>query len=140
MLINVYGADPGKMDVIAHGIPDVPLASARAAKERLGFTDRKVILTFGLMSPNKGIETMIEAMPEIVRRTPDVLYVVMGATHPALLAREGERYRDTLTARVRELGLDDHRSEEHTSELQSLMRISYAGFCLKTKKQYKNHI
>src|SRR3546814_18042160 len=60
------------------------------------------------MSPNKGIETMIEAMPEIVRRTPDVLYVVMGATHPALLAREGERYRDTLTARVRELGLDDH--------------------------------
>ncbi|AMG74876.1 glycosyltransferase family 4 protein [Sphingopyxis granuli] len=108
MLINVYGADPGKIDVIAHGIPDVPLASARAAKERLGFTDRKVILTFGLMSPNKGIETMIEAMPEIVRRTPDVLYVVMGATHPALLAREGERYRDTLTARVRELGLDDH--------------------------------
>src|SRR3546814_10417134 len=61
MLINVYGADPGKIDVIAHGIPDVPLASARAAKERLGFTDRKVILTFGLMSPNKGIETMIEA-------------------------------------------------------------------------------
>src|SRR3546814_6318004 len=92
MLINVYGADPGKIDVIAHGIPDVPLASARAAKERLGFTDRKVILTFGLMSPNKGIETMIEAMPEIVRR-----------------------------------------SEEHTSELQSLMRISYAVFCL-TKK------
>ncbi len=108
ILIEIYGADPGKIDIIAHGIPDVPLASTRAAKERLGFTDRKVILTFGLISPNKGIETMIEAMPEIVRRTPDALYVVMGATHPVLQAEAGEQYRDTLTAQVHELGLDDH--------------------------------
>lgn len=108
MLIDVYGADPERIDVIAHGIPDVPLASTRAAKERLGFTDRKVILTFGLMSPNKGIETMIDAMPEIVRCAPDALYVVMGATHPILQAEEGEQYRDTLMARVRALGLDDH--------------------------------
>src|SRR3546814_12648904 len=91
MLIHVHCADPGKIEVIANGFPYVPLASARAAKERLGFSDRKVILTFGLMSPNKGIETMIEAMPEIVRRTPDVLYVVMGATHTALLAREDRK-------------------------------------------------
>src|SRR3546814_15205214 len=68
MLINVYGADPGKIDVIAHGIPAVPLASARAANARLGFTDRTLILTFGLLSPNQGIETMIEAMPEISRQ------------------------------------------------------------------------
>jgi len=108
MLIDVYGADPERIDVIAHGIPDVPLASTRAAKERLGFTDRKVILTFGLMSPNKGIETMIDAMPEIVRCAPDALYVVMGATHPILQAEEGEQYRNTLMARVRALGLDDH--------------------------------
>src|SRR3546814_11425659 len=95
MLINVYGADPGKIDVIAHGIPDVPLASARAAKERLGFTDRKVILTFGLMSPNKGIEKMNEAMTEMVRRKPDVPSVVMGATPPAFLdtGRESGRER-----------------------------------------------
>src|SRR3546814_16637935 len=106
MLINVYGADPGKIDVIAHGIPDVPLASARAAKERLGFTDRKVILTFGLMSPNKGIETRIDAMPEIVRCAPDALYVVMGATHPLLQAEDGEQYRDPLIARVRDLRSD----------------------------------
>lgn len=108
MLIDVYGADPERIDVIAHGIPDVPLASTRAAKKRLGFTDRKVILTFGLMSPNKGIETMIDAMPEIVRCAPDALYVVMGATHPILQAEEGEQYRNTLMARVRALGLDDH--------------------------------
>ena len=108
MLIDVYGADPERIDVIAHGIPDVPLASTRAAKKRLGFTDRKVILTFGLMSPNKGIETMIDAMPEIVRCAPDALYVVMGATHPILQAEEGEQYRNPLMARVRALGLDDH--------------------------------
>ncbi|GGC04804.1 glycosyl transferase [Novosphingobium endophyticum] len=108
ILIETYGADPDRIDIIGHGIPDVPLASSRDAKERLGFAGRRVILTFGLISPNKGIETIIEAMPEIVKRSPDVAYVVMGATHPVLHAEEGERYRDSLTDRVRELGLDDH--------------------------------
>src|SRR3546814_7926288 len=89
-----------------------------------GFEGRKVLLTIGLLSPNKGIETVIEALPAIVARHPDVLYVVLGASHPHLVAQDGERYREWLEAR----------SEEHTSELQSLMRISYAVFCLKTKK------
>ncbi|SFG01680.1 Glycosyltransferase involved in cell wall bisynthesis [Novosphingobium sp. CF614] len=108
ILIETYGANPDRIDVIGHGIPDVPLTSSRDAKERLGFAGRKVILTFGLISPNKGIETIIEAMPEIVKRSPDIVYVVMGATHPILRAEEGERYRDSLVDRVRELGLDDH--------------------------------
>lgn len=108
ILIETYGADPNRIDVIGHGIPDVPLASSREAKERLGFAGRRVILTFGLISPNKGIETIIEAMPEIVKRSPDIVYVVMGATHPILRAEEGERYRDSLMDRVRDLGLDDH--------------------------------
>jgi glycosyltransferase involved in cell wall biosynthesis len=108
ILIETYGADPDRIDVIGHGIPDVPLVSSREAKERLGFAGRRVILTFGLISPNKGIETIIEAMPEIVKRFPDIVYAVMGATHPILQAEEGERYRDSLVDRVRELGLDDH--------------------------------
>lgn len=108
MLIETYGADPARIDIIGHGIPDVPLVSSREAKERLGFAGRRVILTFGLISPNKGIETIIEAMPEIVKRFPDIVYVVMGATHPILRAEDGERYRNGLVARVRELGLDDH--------------------------------
>src|SRR3546814_8306855 len=91
---------------------------------------------------------MIAALPELVERHPDLTYVILGATHPHLIAREGEAYREELEARVRELGLGEHvcfvndyvdaptlRSEEHTSELQSLMRISYAVFCLKKKKQ-----
>ena len=108
ILIETYGADPDRIDIIGHGIPDVPLVSSRDAKERLGFAGRRVILTFGLISPNKGSETIVEAMPEIVKRSPDVVYVVMGATHPILHAEEGERYRDSLVDRVHELGLDDH--------------------------------
>src|SRR3546814_9597507 len=81
-------------------------------KARFGFAGRKVLLTFGLLSPNKGIETVIEALPAVVERHPDVLYVLLGATHPHLVANEGETYRDRLAARAAE------RAEAHTSELQ----------------------
>ncbi len=108
ILTETYGADPKKIDVIAHGIPDVPFAASHEAKERLGHGGRNVILTFGLISPNKGIETMIEAMPAIVAQTPDAVYIVMGATHPQLLREAGESYRQSLVERVRELGLEDH--------------------------------
>lgn len=108
ILIDCYGATPDKILVIPHGIPDVPLVLPQSAKEALGFADRRVILTFGLISPNKGIETMIEAMPAVLAQAPDAVYVVMGATHPVLLREEGETYRDSLIARVQELGLDGH--------------------------------
>lgn len=106
ILIDTYGADPDKIVVIAHGIPDMPLVTPDRAKAALGFDGRDVILTFGLLSPNKGIETMIAAMPAILAQVPDAVYVVMGATHPALLRAAGEAYRETLVARVHELGLD----------------------------------
>lgn len=108
ILIDTYGADPARIVVIAHGIPDVPLLNPRHAKQKLGYADRQVILTFGLISPNKGIEVMIEAMPVVLAAAPDAVYVVMGATHPALLRREGEAYRESLVARVHALGLDGH--------------------------------
>lgn len=108
VLIDCYGADPEKILVIPHGIPDVPLVIPQGAKERLGFAGRRVILTFGLISPNKGIETMIEAMPVVLEQAPDTIYVVMGATHPVLLRETGETYRDSLISRVHELNLDGH--------------------------------
>lgn len=108
ILIETYGADPARISVIPHGIPDTPLVSPEAAKARLGYSDRQMILTFGLISRNKGIEMMIEAMPAIIAAVPQATYVIMGATHPHLLRDAGEAYRDSLIARVRELGLENH--------------------------------
>lgn len=108
ILIETYGADPERIMVIPHGIPDVAFEPADAARQRLGFAGRRVILTFGLISPNKGIEVMIEAMPAIIAEAPDAVYVVMGATHPHLLRSAGEAYRESLMERVRKLGIEDH--------------------------------
>ena len=108
ILLRTYRAPAAKIEVIPHGIPDVPLAPAHVAKEKLGFAGREIILTFGLISPNKGIETMIEAMPAIIEKAANAVYVVMGATHPKLLSEAGEAYRETLIARVHALGLEDH--------------------------------
>ncbi len=97
-----------RSEVIAHGIPDVAFVGPEAAKARLGFAGRSVILTFGLLSPNKGIEVMIDAMPSILKHRPDAVYVVLGATHPNLVREKGEAYRESLMARVRELSVEDH--------------------------------
>src|SRR3546814_5275619 len=99
ILVETDGADSKKIDVIPHGIPDAPFVDSLGAKQKLGFLGRNVILTFGLISPNKGIEKMIEAMPAIIARSPDALYVVMGATHPQLLREAGEAYREGLIDR-----------------------------------------
>jgi len=106
LLRSVYGVSPGKIAVIPHGIPDVPFLETQAAKGKFGFSDKMVILTFGLLSPNKGIEVMIEAMPSILARCPNAVYVVLGATHPNLVLRDGEAYRKKLMARTRALGVD----------------------------------
>jgi glycosyltransferase involved in cell wall biosynthesis len=108
LLRSVYHVPDDKIEVIAHGIPDVAFVRPDAAKAMLGFGGRSVILTFGLLSPNKGIEVMIDAMPSILKRRADAVYVVLGATHPNLVRDEGEAYRESLTARVRELGVEDH--------------------------------
>lgn len=101
----VYGVPDRKIAVIPHGVPDRPFASPALAKPDFGLAGRKVLLTFGLLSPNKGIETMIEAMPAILAAHPDVEYVVAGATHPHLVAHEGERYRDGLKDLAERLGV-----------------------------------
>ncbi len=108
LLHDVYLVPDDKIEVIPHGIPDVAFVEPDAAKARLGFEQKSVILTFGLLSPNKGIDVMIDAMPAILRRCENAVYVVLGATHPNLVRNEGEAYREGLMARVRELGIDDH--------------------------------
>jgi glycosyltransferase involved in cell wall biosynthesis len=108
LLRSVYQVPDDKIEVIAHGIPDVAFVGPDAAKDKLGFSGKSVILTFGLLSPNKGIEVVIDAMPYILKRRADVVYVVLGATHPNLVRDQGEAYRESLMARVRELGVEDH--------------------------------
>jgi glycosyltransferase involved in cell wall biosynthesis len=108
LLRSVYQVPEDKIEVIAHGIPDVAFVEPDAAKAKLGFGGKSVILTFGLLSPNKGIEVMIDAMPSILKRRADAVYVVLGATHPNLVREQGEAYRKSLAARVRELGVEDH--------------------------------
>src|SRR5690348_7798049 len=108
LLRSVYRVPDEKIEVIAHGIPDFPFVESDKAKARLGFRGRSVILTFGLLSPSKGIEVMIDAMPSILQRRADAVYVVLGATHPNLVRDQGEAYRNRLMRRVRELGVEDH--------------------------------
>jgi glycosyltransferase involved in cell wall biosynthesis len=107
LLRSVYGVPAEKIEVIPHGIPDFPFVEPDAAKARLGFDNKPIILTFGLLSPNKGIEVMIDAMPSILKRRPDAVYIVLGATHPNLVRREGEAYRESLVARARALGVEE---------------------------------
>ncbi len=108
ILIETYGADPNQVITIPHGIPDRPFTPTAPMKAKLGLDQRDVILTFGLLSPGKGIETMIAAMPEIVARNPNALYLLLGATHPHSLARHGEAYRESLLALADDLGVADH--------------------------------
>ena len=97
-----------RIEIIPHGIPDFPFVESHHAKAKFGFGGKTIILTFGLLSPNKGIEVMLDAMPAIIRSCPNIVYVILGATHPHLVQQQGETYRDGLTARVRELGIEDH--------------------------------
>ena len=108
LLATTYQVPADKIALIPHGIPDMPFQEPDLAKAKLGFADRSVILTFGLLSPNKGIEVVIDAMPNILRSCPDAVYVVLGATHPNLVRQEGEAYRESLQARAEARGLGDH--------------------------------
>ena len=108
MMEEIYGASPERIDVIPHGIPDMPFVDPNFYKDQFGIEGRKVLLTFGLLAPNKGIEYMLHALPEIVREFPEVVYVVLGATHPAVQRGEGETYRLKLERLVASLGLTKH--------------------------------
>ncbi|MCU1347754.1 MAG: pimA 3, partial [Acidobacteria bacterium] len=103
LLAAVHGVSPGKIDVIPHGIPNVPFSGT---KDRLGVEGRPLVLTFGLLSPDKGIEHVIDALPAIRAHYPDVVYIVLGATHPHIIERHGETYRLMLEDRAKRLGVD----------------------------------
>lgn len=108
ILCDVYAADEASIEIIPHGIPDMPRIKPEGMKERLGLDGNMVMLTFGLLGPGKGIEHAIRAMPDIVKRHPDVVYLILGATHPHLLEREGETYRSGLEHLARDLGVSKH--------------------------------
>lgn len=108
ILREVYGVPETKVDLIPHGIPDVPFRDPAPFKAQFGVEGRPVLLTFGLLSPGKGIEVAIAALPRIREQHPDVVYLVLGATHPHLVAREGERYRLGLERLAEELGVREH--------------------------------
>ncbi len=103
ILRDVHGVPAQKIDMIPHGIPNVPFSGS---KDRLGVEGRPLILTFGLLSPDKGIEYVIDALPTILSHYPDAVYIVLGATHPHIIERHGESYRLMLEERAKRLGVD----------------------------------
>lgn len=107
-LIAHYDADPDVIAVIPHGAPDRPMGRQERFKAQFGVAGRKVLMTFGLLGPGKGLESVVEALPAIVARHPDVVYRIVGATHPNLVAKEGEAYRERLIDRAEALGVADH--------------------------------
>ena len=108
LLRDVYGVPAGKIDLIPHGVPDLPFTDPNYFKDLFGTPGKPVLLTFGLLSPNKGIENVIRALPRILEEHGDVVYIVSGATHPHIRRREGEKYRDSLQALADELGVSSH--------------------------------
>ncbi len=107
-LTDIYGIPREKVALIEHGVPDYPGLSHEKTKEEYGFKDRKVLLTFGLLSRNKGIETVINALPGVVKKHPDILYIILGKTHPAVLKHSGEEYRNYLGLLAKNLGVQDN--------------------------------
>jgi len=106
VLQNVFGISAAKIDLIPHGIPDMPFVEPDEYKDALSLGGKLVLLTFGLLSPNKGFESVIRALPHILAKHSNVVYLIAGATHPHVRAREGDRYRDQLQALARELGVE----------------------------------
>ncbi|MGB8951684.1 MAG: glycosyltransferase family 4 protein [Candidatus Aminicenantales bacterium] len=107
-LQEIYAVPAGRIDLIHHGIPDMPFVDPNYYKDLFGVDGRRVILTFGLLSPNKGIEFMINALPDIIRRFPDVVYLVLGVTHPNVKREKGEEYRLGLQRLARDIGVADN--------------------------------
>jgi glycosyltransferase involved in cell wall biosynthesis len=108
LLRDVYAVPAGKIDIIPHGVPDLPFMDPNFFKDKFDAGGKSVLLTFGLLSPNKGIEYVIKALPAILDRHPNVLYIVSGVTHPHVRRNEGEAYREYLRALAEELGVSDH--------------------------------
>jgi len=123
-LCEIYQAPEAKIDLIPHGIPDLPFADPNYFKDEFGVAGKQVLLTFGLISPNKGIEHALRALPDIIGEFPNVVYIVLGQTHPNLLRHEGEAYRLSLDRLAKELGVQKHVVFfNRFVELEELMRF-----------------
>ena len=107
-LRDVYAVPEEKIAFIHHGIPDMPFIDPNFYKDKFGVEGKKVLLTFGLLSPNKGIENVLQALPSVIKEHPDVTYILLGATHPHIIKEHGEEYRIKLQQLVRELNLNDN--------------------------------
>ncbi|HEX8325149.1 MAG TPA: glycosyltransferase family 4 protein, partial [Tepidisphaeraceae bacterium] len=104
----VWGVPREKIAYIPHGIPNVPFVDPHYYSDEFNTVGRRVLLTFGLLGPGKGIETALRALPAVIAKHPDVLYIILGATHPHVLRHEGNRYRESLEKLIAELGLQNH--------------------------------
>jgi glycosyltransferase involved in cell wall biosynthesis len=107
-LEDIYGVPKEKIAFIHHGIPDMPFIDPNFYKDKFGVEGKKVLLTFGLLSPNKGIENVLQALPAITKEHPDVTYIILGATHPHIIKVHGEEYRISLQQLVRKLNISGH--------------------------------
>ena len=105
-LQEIFKVPGSKIDMVPHGVPDLPFLDPSFYKDRFGVEGKAVLLTFGLLSPNKGIENVIEALPQILSRHKHVVYMVAGATHPHIFRREGDRYRESLQALAKKIGVE----------------------------------
>ena len=105
-LQEIFKVPGGKIDMVPHGVPDLPFLDPNFYKDRFGVEGKAVLLTFGLLSPNKGIENVIRALPQILSKHKNVAYIVAGATHPHILRREGDKYRASLQALAKEIGVE----------------------------------
>ena len=105
-LQEIFKVPGSKIDMVPHGVPDLPFLDPNFYKDRFGVEGKAVLLTFGLLSPNKGVENVIQALPQILSKHKNVVYIVAGATHPHILRREGDKYRAYLQALAKEVGVE----------------------------------
>ncbi|HEY0245976.1 MAG TPA: glycosyltransferase family 4 protein [Mucilaginibacter sp.] len=109
-LTTIYDIPAEKIQIIEHGVPDVEAPEVNPVKSLTSFKNKKVLLTFGLISRNKGLETVVRALPKIVEQHPDVMYVILGNTHPGVIKNSGEEYRDHLKTLAAQLGVSQNLS------------------------------
>jgi glycosyltransferase involved in cell wall biosynthesis len=126
-LEHIYKIPKEKISKIEHGVPDFDKVSRETLREQLGFANKRVLMTFGLLSRNKGLETVINALPRIVKTYPDVKYIVLGKTHPNVIRESGEEYRNSLKLLAKKRGIEEHVyfDDRYVTD-QELMEMLYA--------------
>ena len=107
ILKDVYGIDQSKIEVVHHGVPEYPTAERDTLKKELGLTGRFIVSTFGLIGPGKGLEYGIEAIARVAKKHSEILYLILGQTHPVIKRRDGEKYREKLERTVKNFGLEE---------------------------------